>query len=103
VEGVSPPGHYPLWPSRHVHVPPLKMPCSFPPPPSPPTPPHTPSSTCRHPAIPVLEDYFFDVNGTIELVMELLRGGELFDWVAAKKRLGEDEAKDVFRQIAGEG
>jgi hypothetical protein len=36
---------------------------------------------CSHPAIPHLHDYFFDEDGSIELVMDLMEGGWLGGWV----------------------
>lgn len=33
--------------------------------------------------------------------MQLMEGGELFDWIASKQRLDEYEAKIVFAQVAG--
>jgi serine/threonine protein kinase len=54
-----------------------------------------------HPAVPRLEDFFFDARGRIEVVLELCAGGELFDWVAARDEgLTEGEARGVFRQVA---
>lgn len=29
---------------------------------------------CRHPAIPTLHDFFFDIDGSIELVTDLMEG-----------------------------
>lgn len=52
-----------------------------------------------HPSIPLLYDYFFDTDGSIDLVMELMEGGELFDWIARKDHLTESEAHAVFKQI----
>jgi len=52
-----------------------------------------------HPSIPLLYDYFFDTDGSIDLVMELMEGGELFDWIARKDHLTEGEAHAVFKQI----
>ena len=52
-----------------------------------------------HPSIPKLVDFFFDTNGTIEIVTELMRGGELFDDIT-KRPLPEDEARVVFEQVA---
>lgn len=52
-----------------------------------------------HPAIPTLEDFFFDTSGRIELVMQLMEGGELFDWIAARDHLTEADARAVFRQV----
>jgi len=53
-----------------------------------------------HPAIPTLEDFFFSTSGRIELVMQLMQGGELFDWIASREdHLTETDAKVVFRQV----
>ncbi|KAL4525098.1 hypothetical protein Ndes2526B_g07276 [Nannochloris sp. 'desiccata'] len=53
-----------------------------------------------HPAIPTLEDFFFSTSGRIELVMQLMQGGELFDWIANREEhLTETDAKIVFRQV----
>ena len=38
---------------------------------------------CRHPAIPHLVDFFFDMDGRIELVMELMEGEAACSLVAA--------------------
>ncbi len=35
-------------------------------------------ATCRHPAIPRLHDYFFDEQGAIELVIDLMEGEPSF-------------------------
>lgn len=35
----------------------------------------------------------------IILVMEYVSGGELFDYIAAKKVLSETEARRIFRQV----
>jgi len=53
-----------------------------------------------HPAIPTLEDFFFSTSGRIELVMQLMQGGELFDWIASREEhLTETDAKVIFRQV----
>jgi serine/threonine protein kinase len=52
-----------------------------------------------HPSIPRLVDFFFDTNGTIEIVTELMQGGELFDDIM-ERPLSEDEARVVFEQVA---
>ncbi len=53
-----------------------------------------------HPAIPTLEDFFFSTSGRIELVMQLMQGGELFDWIASREEhLTETDAKIVFKQV----
>lgn len=53
-----------------------------------------------HPSIPRLVDFFFDTNGTIEIVTELMRGGELFDDIHKTSGMSEDRARIVFEQIA---
>ncbi|TVU12934.1 hypothetical protein EJB05_46601 [Eragrostis curvula] len=40
-------------------------------------------------------------NKAVYLVMELAEQGELFYYVTARQRLSEDEARRVFRQVAG--
>ena len=53
-----------------------------------------------HPAIPSLHDYFFDSkDGSIELIMELMEGGELYDWIVEKGKLTEIDAKVIFKQV----
>ena len=52
-----------------------------------------------HPAVPILEDFFFDTHGRIELVMQLMEGGELFDWIASREHLTEEDARGVFSQV----
>lgn len=47
--------------------------------------------------------YFFSVfenREKIVLVMEYAAGGELYDYLSEKKKLTEDEAKRIFRQVA---
>jgi serine/threonine protein kinase len=59
------------------------------------------ASPPSHPAVPRLDDFFFDAHGRIEVALELCAGGELFDWVAARDEgLTEGEARGVFRQVA---
>lgn len=53
-----------------------------------------------HPSIPKLVDYFFDEQGDIKLVLELMTGGELLNRVVQKKHFTEKAAQNVFRQIA---
>eukprot|EP00192_Tetraselmis_astigmatica_P008215 CAMPEP_0117683954 /NCGR_PEP_ID=MMETSP0804-20121206/20767_1 /TAXON_ID=1074897 /ORGANISM="Tetraselmis astigmatica, Strain CCMP880" /LENGTH=678 /DNA_ID=CAMNT_0005494765 /DNA_START=289 /DNA_END=2326 /DNA_ORIENTATION=- len=55
----------------------------------------------NHPAIPHLEDYFFDQNGKIAVVMERFYGGELYNRVIGHSHFSERQAHHVFRQIAG--
>jgi serine/threonine protein kinase len=53
----------------------------------------------RHPAIPRLEEFFFDTSGRVEIVMELMEGGELFNYIVESQHLSEGKARTVFRQI----
>jgi len=55
---------------------------------------------CRHPAIPRLVDFFFDTSGEIELVTELMEGGELFEDIIQSSGFTEEKAKILFQQIA---
>ena len=52
-----------------------------------------------HPSIPRLVDFFFDTNGTIEIVTDLMQGGELFDDIVTSP-LSEEDARVVFEQVA---
>jgi serine/threonine protein kinase len=54
----------------------------------------------KHEHIIGLEDVFSDRN-TLFLVMELVRGGDLFDRVVARGRYGEHEARVVMVQVLG--
>ena len=55
----------------------------------------------QHPSIPRLVDFFFDTNGTIEIVTDLMRGGDLYDHIMeGKMGMSEDCARTVFEQIA---
>ena len=51
----------------------------------------------KHPNIIQLEDVFSDQN-TLFLVMELVRGGDLFDRIIARGRYAEGPAKEVMQQ-----
>lgn len=53
-----------------------------------------------HPSIPRLVDFFFDTNGTIEIVTDLMQGGELFDDLHGTSGISEDKARIIFEQIA---
>jgi len=53
-----------------------------------------------HPSIPRLVDFFFDTNGTIEIVTDLMQGGELFDDVQRTSGIPEARARIVFEQVA---
>lgn len=60
------------------------------------------STLCaRQPGIPILEDFFYDKKGNIEVILELLDGGELFRRIAEHDHFSENAARKVFRQIAG--
>ena len=52
-------------------------------------------SLCSHPAIPHLHDYFFDEDGSIELVMDLMEGG----WAEQHKRRAEPNSTQETRQF----
>jgi calcium/calmodulin-dependent protein kinase I len=52
----------------------------------------------KHPNIIQLEDVFSDRN-TLFLVMELVRGGDLFDRIIKVSRYSEDSAKAVMVQV----
>lgn len=56
--------------------------------------------SCRHPAVPRLIDFFFDTSGEIELVTELMEGGELFEDIIRSSGFTEEKAKLLFQQIA---
>lgn len=53
-----------------------------------------------HPAIPDLVDFFFDTNGTIEIVTDLMEGGELYEDIHGTEGIPEERAKVVFEQMA---
>jgi len=53
----------------------------------------------RHPRIVSLYDVVED-HDSLNLVMELVEGGELFDYIVAKGAFSEPEARHVFLQIA---
>jgi serine/threonine protein kinase len=53
-----------------------------------------------HPAIPDLVDFFFDTNGTIEIVTGLMEGGELYEDIHGTDGIPEERAKVVFEQMA---
>jgi serine/threonine protein kinase len=54
----------------------------------------------RHPHIVSLFDVV-DTDMSLYLVMELLRDGELFDYIVKKGSLEEPQAKHIFRQTVG--
>ena len=47
--------------------------------------------------IQLLDD--FEVQNTVFLIMELFEGEELYDLILRKKRLDEDTARTIFRQV----
>lgn len=54
--------------------------------------------TLSHPNIIHLEDAF-ETPDRIYMVMEMMKGGELFDYVVAKGTLNEEEASILIRKI----
>ena len=52
----------------------------------------------NHPNIIHLEDHF-ETSDRIYIVMEMMSGGELFDYVVAKGTLSEEEASVIIRKI----
>jgi MAP/microtubule affinity-regulating kinase len=53
----------------------------------------------KHPNIVQLFEVIEDDGGRIFLVLELVAGGELFDYIVARGRVKEKEARKFFRQI----
>jgi len=53
----------------------------------------------KHPNIVDLYEVLHDDQGKIYLVLELITGGELFDFIVARGRVKEREAKRLFRQM----
>jgi len=54
----------------------------------------------KHPNIVELYESIHDeMNGKVYLVLELVNGGELFDYIVARGRVKEKEARKLFRQI----
>lgn len=53
----------------------------------------------KHPNIVQLFEVIEDDTGRIFLVLELVAGGELFDYIVARGRVKEKEARKFFRQI----
>ena len=52
----------------------------------------------RHPSIIQLLDVYMN-NEKIFIIMELMEGGELFDYVVQKGTLTEDEASNIVRKV----
>eukprot|EP00899_Mesostigma_viride_P027955 jgi/Mesvir1/8344/Mv12605-RA.1 len=57
------------------------------------------TSKYRHPGIVHMEDWFFDHDNRIVIIMELLTGGELFSRILAKRRFPEPEARSTTQEI----
>lgn len=53
----------------------------------------------KHPGIIRLYDVFIKSNEKIYIVMELMDGGELFDYVVEKGTLTEEEAAQIVRKV----
>ena len=53
-----------------------------------------------HPSIPALEDCFFDKSGDIRIAMEYMNRGELSEMIQQRRGLAEDNARDLFFQVA---
>eukprot|EP00210_Caulerpa_lentillifera_P003614 g3449.t1 len=53
-----------------------------------------------HSAIPHLEDHFYDKKGDIQLIMEFLPRGELSSKIKTEGFIKEEEALEIFKQVA---
>ncbi len=53
----------------------------------------------KHPNIIFLKDVYNTPN-SIHMVMELVKGGEMFDYIVQRGRLSEGEASGLIRQVA---
>lgn len=53
----------------------------------------------RHPNIIHMEDVF-ESDAKIHMVMEIMQGGELFDYVVEKGTLSESEASGMVRKVS---
>ena len=53
----------------------------------------------RHPGIIRLYDVYIHAGDKIYIVMELMEGGELFDYVVEKGTLTEEEASKIVRKV----
>ncbi|KAF7377892.1 Pkinase-domain-containing protein [Mycena sanguinolenta] len=56
-------------------------------------------SSLRHPNICELREIFYNTNGSIDLVLELVEGGNLLDLVVSNNGLTEDFAKYITYQM----
>lgn len=57
---------------------------------------------CRHRTLPALHDAFRTKDGMIQIVMTLMSGSNICARLAADKDFSEGQARDVFKEIAGE-
>ncbi|KAJ7267704.1 kinase-like domain-containing protein [Mycena haematopus] len=55
--------------------------------------------TLRHPNICQLREVFWNANGSIDLVLELIQGGDLLDYILQHNGLSEDMAKHITYQM----
>jgi len=53
----------------------------------------------KHPSVPKLEDFFYDSDGNLMVVMEYLHGGELLDRIVESTSFSESEARAIMSQI----
>ncbi|KAJ6591334.1 kinase-like domain-containing protein [Mycena sp. CBHHK59/15] len=55
--------------------------------------------TLRHPNICLLREVFWNLNGSIDLVLELVEGGDLLDFILTHNGLSEKMAKHITYQL----
>ncbi|KAJ7467081.1 kinase-like domain-containing protein [Mycena latifolia] len=55
--------------------------------------------TLRHPNICMLREVFWNTNGSIDLVLELVEGGDLLDFILTHNGLSEDMSKHITYQL----
>ncbi|KAJ7162184.1 CAMK/RAD53 protein kinase [Mycena filopes] len=53
----------------------------------------------RHPNICMLREVFWNANGSIDLVLELITGGDLLDFILKRNGLDEETAKHITYQL----
>ncbi|KAJ7879529.1 kinase-like domain-containing protein [Mycena olivaceomarginata] len=53
----------------------------------------------RHPNICQLREVFWNANGSIDLVLELIKGGDLLDYILRNEGLSEDVTKHIVYQL----
>ncbi|KAF7376629.1 Pkinase-domain-containing protein [Mycena sanguinolenta] len=56
-------------------------------------------SSLRHPNICALREVFWNTNGSMDLVLELVEGGDLLDFILTRNGLTEDLAKHITYQM----